>query len=552
MHHMRHLFIILLAVVGGACHAEGSSDHNFAAGRGLETFSEIYKQLDLMYVDTLNADETIGTGIRAMLRSLDPYTEYYPASETKNLRSMITGKYAGIGAVIRKDLSTGNIVIDEPYEGMPAAEAGLRKGDEIVSVDDTLMTGREVSEVSQRLRGEPGTTFALKIRRLGKQQKLRVTRRAIQLPSVPCYTLLDDTTGYVALSQFTDNCSRDMRRAVVSLRQQGMRRMVLDLRGNGGGSLEEAVKIVNMFVPKGVVLVTTRGKIARATAEYRTEQEPLDTLMPLAVLVDGGTASASEITAGSLQDLDRAVIVGTRTYGKGLVQRAVDLQHNGQLKLTIAKYYIPSGRCVQAINYRHSGGGSREVIPDSLTHEFRTRGGRPVRDGAGITPDVKAVADSLPNIAIYLCSGGMDSTEVVLHYVRDYIAAHDTIAAARDFHLTDADWAELRSRVVEAGFKYDQQTAKAYKELVEIAKFEGYYDDTTRAAFEALGAKLTHNLADDLDRNRAVICRYVEQDIIEAYHFQRGAAIAALPYDKQLLTAVAQLKTFSFKDNSRQ
>ncbi len=515
--------------------------------RNLETFTAIYKYLDQMYVDTLDPNETVGAGIKAMLRSLDPYTEYYPADEVKDLKQMLTGKYAGIGALIKYDFRSQRVVIDEPYEGMPAAEAGLKKGDVVLAIDDSTMVGKTTSEVSSKLRGEPGTTFLLKVERSVPGQKkpqvlkLKVTRRSIQLPSVNYYGMLEPGVGYLLLTQFTEDCSKDVRRAIVDMRQQGMKALVFDLRNNGGGSLAEAIKIVNMFVPKGVTLVTTKGRMKRANNEYKTEQEPIDTVMPVAVLVNENTASASEITAGSLQDLDRATIIGTRTFGKGLVQQPVELPHDGSLKVTISKYYIPSGRCIQAINYKHSGGGYKEHIPDSLTHEFKTKSGRIVRDGGGIKPDLEVKPDSVPNIVYYLGHGALDSTEVVHYYVVDYIHRHDSIAPAREFHLTDADYAEFKKQVLESGFKYDRETSKIYDKLVDAAKFEGYYDDS-KAEFEALKTKLQHNLSRELDKNRAEIQRMLEGDIISAYYYQRGTIAHSIDSDNQVKKAVETLK----------
>lgn len=540
MKHLLYILLIMCMAVPAAGRqqqsANNAKNHNYDVARQLEIFSAIYKQLDMMYVDTLDPEVTIGNGIRAMLQSLDPYTEYYPAEQVNELRSMLTGKYAGIGAVIKHDMRQDRIVIDEPYEGMPATEAGLQKGDVILSIDDSTMIGKSVTYVSSHLRGNPGTTFVLKIQRDGKILKKKITRKTIQMPCVPYYGLIGDGVGYLMLTQFTDDCSRDIRRALVDMRQQGMKSLVFDLRNNGGGSLSEAIKIVNMFVPKGTTLVTTKGKIKRSNNEYKTEQEPLDTIMPTVVLTNGNSASASEITAGSLQDLDRAVIMGTRTYGKGLVQLPVDLPHNGNLKLTTSKYHIPSGRCIQAINYRHTGGGYKEHIPDSLTHEFRTKGGRIVRDGGGIKPDIEVKADSLPNIAYYLQQSGMDSTEVMFQYVVDYIRQHPAIAPAEEFSLTDADYEEFKRRVVESGFKYDRETSKSFDELIEIAKFEGYYNDA-KQEFEALKSKLSHNLQRELDNNRAVIQGLLENDIITAYYYQRGAIAHSLKSDTPIKEA---------------
>lgn len=535
---MKRTILILLAVCMAATglQAQKSKGHNFEVGKNLDIFNTIYKNLDLMYVDTLNPSEVIGNGINAMLNSLDPYTEYYPEDKNKDLEMMLTGKYAGIGSIIRQNLKAGRIVIDEPYKGMPADEAGLKRGDEILSIDDSSMVGKTVSYVSDHLRGEPGTTFALRIRRpsTGKEMTLKVTRRSIKLPTIPYYGMLRDSIGYINLSGFTEGCAKEMRRAFVDLKSQGAIRLVLDLRGNGGGSLSEAIDIINMWVPKGLTLVETRGKLRQANREYKTKVEPVDTVMPIVVLVNGETASASEITAGSLQDLDRGVILGTRTYGKGLVQVPMDLPYNSTLKLTTSKYYIPSGRCIQAINYKHSGGGYTERIPDSLTHVFTTRGGREVRDGGGIKPDVEVRPDTLPNIVLYL--DRIDSAEVMLEYEIDYIASHPTIAEPEKFTLTDAEFEDFKKRVIKSGFTYDPMSRKKFDELVKLAKFEGYYDGA-KAEFESLKAKLNHNLESDLERNKDDIKRLLEQDIITAYYYQAGAIRAALTHDKQLQEA---------------
>ena len=533
MRHTTLFTLLLLSILSTAVSADNKKKNDaFAVARNLETFSAIYKQLDMMYVDTLDADVTVGAGIRSMLRSLDPYTEYYAPEDMKDLKTMLTGKYAGIGALIKQNMKLNRVIIDEPYEGMPAAEAGLRKGDIILAVDDSSMVGKTVSYVSSHLRGEPGTTFLLKVLRpsagntsgkvkgektidgiTGQVMKIKITRKAIQMPSVPYYGIIPraegqtEVVGYLLLTQFTEDCSRDVRRAIVEMRSEGMTSLLLDLRNNGGGSLAEAIKIVNMFVPKDMTIVTTKGRIKRSTNEYKTTSEPIDTVMPVVVLVNGNTASASEITSGSLQDLDRAVVMGTRTFGKGLVQQ---------------------------------GGGYKEHIPDSLTHEFKTRGGRTVRDGGGIKPDVEVKADSVPNIAVYLCQGGLDSTEVALNYVLDYVASHPTIAPATEFHLSDADYADFKQRVLQSGFKYDRETSKVYDELVEVARFEGYYNDA-KEEFEALKKKLSHNLSRELDNNRAVISHLLEQSIITTYYYQRGSIACTLGYDTQVQEAVKLL-----------
>ena len=536
------LFLLLGMTLSAS--AQKNKDHHFEVGKHLDIFNQLYKNLELLYVDTLNPKETIGTGINAMLRSLDPYTEYYAQDETKNLRMMLTGKYAGIGALIRKHQKLDRVVIDEPYANMPAAEAGLKKGDVVISIDDTLMNDKTVSYVSDHLRGEPGTSFLLKVMRpsTGKLMSFKITRRNIKLPELPFYGIREGNIGYINLNSFTEGCAKDMRRAFIDLKKQGATSLILDLRGNGGGSEQEAVDILNLWLPKGITVVENRGKVRQANKEYKTRVEPLDTVMPMVVLVNGETASASEITSGAIQDLDRGIILGTRTYGKGLVQIPIDLPYNTNMKVTTSKYYIPSGRCIQAINYKKGSGGYREHIPDSLTKVFYTRNGREVRDGGGIKPDVEIKADTIPNIAFYLSASGQDSTEVMFDYVVDYIAKHPTIAPAAEFHLTDADWQEFKERVIQSGFTYDPVSKKQLAELVKTAKFEGYYEEA-KPAFDELEKKLNHDVAFALDRYEQVIRQIVEQEIIAAYYYQAGAIEAGLGYDKQLNEAIRLLKT---------
>ena len=537
-----NLLLLALLPFAALCAHEGK-EHTFKVAKNMQVFNEIYNYLDLMYVDTLDADETVGTAISSMLRSLDPYTVYYPEEKTKDLKTMLTGRYVGIGSIIRYNQKLKRVVIDEPYANSPAAEAGLQKGDIILSIDDSTMTNKDVSYVSSHLRGDAGTTFVLKIKRpaTGKQMQMKITRRAIEMPAIPYYGLQADGIGYINLNSFTDNCAKDVRRAFVELKSKGMKGLVLDLRGNGGGSVSEAVSIVNMFVPKGITLVKTRGKLKRANNDYKTTQEPIDTVMPIVVLVNGETASASEITCGSLQDLDRGVVMGTRTYGKGVVQLPLDLSYNGQLKLTTGKYYIPSGRCIQAINYKHARGGYMEHIPDSLTHVFYTAKGREVRDGGGIKPDVEVKPDSLPNIVYYLTVNGLDSTEVLLDYETDYIAKHPKIAPAAEFALTDADYEAFKQRVVNSGFTYDPESEKALASLKKIVKFEGYYDDA-KAAFDELEKKLKHNIAHDLDHNKKVIMQMIANDLAGVYYYQRGTIENGLKDDKQMKEACALIK----------
>jgi carboxyl-terminal processing protease len=535
-------FLMILPTV--MTQAQEVKNHNLEVAKNLEIFNAIYKNLDLMYVDTLDAGTVIGTGINAMLRSLDPYTEFYPEEKQKDLKLLMTGKYAGIGALVRYHQKLKRVVIEEPYAGMPAAEVGLKKGDIILQIDDTLMTDKTVSYVSEHLRGDAGTTFVLKIQRpsTGKKMTFKITRRSIKMPEITYYGMRPNGIGYINLNTFTGEPAKPMRRAFLDLKKQGATKLILDLRGNGGGSLAECVDIANMWIPKGVTLVETKGKIRRANSEYKTRLEPIDTVMPLIILVNDETASASEIVSGSVQDLDRGIIIGTRTYGKGLVQIPnIEVPFNGNLKLTTSKYFIPSGRCIQAINYKHTGGGYKEHVPDSLTRVFYTKNGREVRDGGGIKPDIEVKPDTMANITLYL--DRIDSTETVLDYVVDYIAKHPTIAPAKDFHLTDADYADFKQRVVKAGFTYDQVSKKQYEELVKVAKFEGYYDEA-KAEFEALKVKLDHHdISKDLDQHRTEIQHMIEQDIISAYYYQKGQVEAMLQYDKTVKEAERILNT---------
>ena len=537
------LVSLLMVLLAAPAFAQIDRDHDFKTAKNMDIFNSIYKNLDLMYVDTLDAQEVVGNGIKAMLGSLDPYTTYYPEEKVNELKNMLTGKYAGVGAVVRYNFQLQRVCISEPYENMPAAEVGLKKGDIILSIDDEDMTNKDVAYVSDHLRGDPGTSFIIKVKRpsTGKTLKMKVTRRTIQMPFLPYYGMLEGGYGYINFNSFTDNCAKDVRRAFIDLKKQGAKGLVFDLRNNGGGSVSEAVSIINMFLPKGKTVLKMQGKLQRSNKEYKTSVEPVDSVMPMVVLVNGNSASASEIMSGSLQDYDRAIILGTRTYGKGLVQTTMDLPYNGQMKLTTAKYYIPSGRCVQALNYKHAKGGYVEHVPDSLTKVFYTANGREVRDGGGVKPDVEVKPDSLPNIAFYL-AGARDSNEVMLNYEVDYIAKHPTIAPAKDFALTDADYEEFKARVLKADFKYDRETEKYLKDLEKLAKFEGYYDDA-KPEFEALKKKLSHNVAKDLDYNKEYIKQLLENEIVAAYYFQAGAIQNSLRYDKQIKEAVKLLNS---------
>lgn len=541
---MRSLLLIALMAVAMPMTAQNTSDHNFRVAKNLDIFNAIYRNLDLMYVDSLDADKTIGTAIRSMMRSLDPYTDYFPEDKAAEYKQMMTGKYAGIGSIISYSFTRKRVIINEPYEGMPAAEAGLKKGDIILSIDGESMAEKSTAYVSDHLRGEPGTTMVMKIERpsTGKKMTVKVQRRAIQMPYLPYYGMQKGGIGYINYNQYVENSAKDVRRAFIDLKKQGMKGLVLDLRNNGGGSVQEALQILNMFLPKGKHLLSMKGKVKNANSSYNTTVEPIDTVMPIVVLVNEATASASEITSGTLQDYDRAVIMGTRTYGKGLVQIPnVSLPYNGKLKLTTAKYYIPSGRCIQALRYKHTDNGYvAENVPDSLTHEFRTAAGRIVRDGGGIKPDIEVKPDSLPNIAFYLSR--VDTTDILLNYEIDYIAAHPTVASPKDFELSDADYEQFKQRVIKSGFTYDQVSEKILKELENLARFEGYYDDA-KPEFEALRQKLKHNIAKDLDYpyNKQKIKEMIAADIMAAYYFEKGSLENSLRNDKQFAEAARLL-----------
>ena len=523
------LLTILLFTVPAS--AQENLDHNLKINKNLEIFNSIYKKLDLMYVDSIDADKTINTAINAMLRSLDPYTVYYPEDDEKELKFMITGKYGGIGSVVRYSAKRKMVLIEEPYLNTPAAEAGLKKGDVILAINDTSMAEKTVSEVSDKLRGESGTTFKLDILRptTNKKMTFNITRRAINQPAVPFYGMVDDKIGYIRLVSFTEGCAKKFKEAFLDLKDKGMQSLIFDLRSNGGGSESEAADIVNMFIPENIVVVSNKGKMKRTNHDYKTSETPLDTEIPIVLLVDDETASASEITSGAMQDLDRGVVMGTKTFGKGLVQMTIGLPYDGTMKFTTSKYYIPSGRCIQAIDYRNKN----KALKDTTKTEniFYTRNGRIVKDGGGIQPDVKIIPDTIPNIALYLSMGAMDSTDVMLEYIVDYVDKHKTIAPARTFSITDEDYEEFKKRVIDSGFTYDPQSKKVVTELEKLAKFEGYYD-TAKEEFENLKKKLTHDLEKDLDFNKKAIVSILNNDIVRCYYYQAGGLENLLDHDK--------------------
>lgn len=522
-------------------------DRNFQISKNLDIFNSIFKELDMFYVDTVNAEKMIQTGVEGMLSLTDPYTEYYPEEEVSSLKEMTTGKYGGIGAAIRYYEAKDRIAVVEPTEGMPAAEAGVKAGDIILSVGGKEMVRGDMkpqefsSKVSEALRGEPGTSFVLKVLRPLKNDstvmEFKITRKNIRTNPVPYYGMVKDSIGYLALSSFTENSAKDFKKAFIELKQKGAKSLIIDLRDNGGGSLSEAVDIVNLYVPKGQEIVVTKGKVRQAQGSYKTQNESVDTQIPLAVLVNGATASASEIVSGSLQDLDRAVVIGSRTFGKGLVQTIRPLPYNGTLKVTTSKYYIPSGRCIQAIDYaKKNADGSVARTPDSLTTVFHTAAGREVRDGGGIRPDIEVKGDKIPNIVFYLMND-----DLIFDYATQYCWDHPTLASVDDFKLTDADYEAFKKLVKSRNFTYDRQSEKMLKSLKEIAEFEGYMTEAAEE-FKALEKKLNHNLDRDLDYFAKPIKEYISQEIVTRYFYQRGAVMERLKDDTDLEEAIKVLQ----------
>lgn len=542
-------FIQLTLLLFAALPLAAQKNHNFEVSKNLDVFNSLYKQLDLNYVDTLDANKLIKNAANYMLSGLDPYTEYYTNEDRSDLKQMLTGKYAGIGALIHYYKKKDRCIIAEPYENMPAADAGLKAGDIILSIDGkdpgvkgSRATDDYTSSISSGLRGLPGTELTLKVERPGQNKPLvfKIKRRAIQLPSLPYYGMVADSVGYVYLSQFTEGCAKEMRRAIIDLKTKGAKALVLDLRGNGGGSLSEAIDIVNLFIPKGREVVHTKGKVRAANSVDKTRNEALDEHIPLAVLVNGGSASASEITSGALQDLDRAVIVGSQTYGKGLVQQTRELPYNGVLKLTTAKYYIPSGRCVQAIDYSHrNSDGSVGRIPDSLTHVFHTAAGREVRDGGGIRPDILTQRDSLPNIVIYL-SPQMSTGDVLFDFVTEYTLRHATIDAPETFDISDEEYELFKGKAIRDTFKYDRQSERILQELKRVARIEGYANQAADA-FKLLEEKLKHDTDYDLTLWKPEIKKLLNAEIMRRYYYQKGYIRNGLNGDKDLAAALKVL-----------
>ena len=526
------ILAFLLVLCAGSALAQTKS---FELGKWTEIQNAILKELNRSYVDSLPIGRIERAGIDAMLSELDPYTIYIPEEETEDLQMMINKTYGGIGAIIYKPEKDGNVIINEPYAGSPAVKAGLTCGDEILAIDGVPVQGLETKECSDRMKGKPGTTVRFQVKKLrsGEVVDVDVTRERIHLPDVDYVAMLDDTTGYISQTGFTEKVSNEVRNAVQSLKEQGMKRLVLDLRGNGGGLLSEAVNIVSLFVPKGSVAVTSRNNLGQEHA-FKTTFDPIDTEMPVIVLVDSGTASSSEIVSGALQDYDRATIMGRRTYGKGLVQSIRPLPYNGSMKVTTAKYYTPSGRCVQAIDYSHRNeDGSVGHIPDSLTTEFKTAHGRTVRDGGGITPDVELPAKEYSRLVYSLVYGG-----ILEQYALDYVRRHESIPALDDFHFTDADYEDFVAFAKDKKFDYRSSARTLYdqmkKELEKDGLAEGMKD-----RLEALEKALDMDKDAFLRLKKDEILPFIEEEIAVRYYFQEAGVKVRLRYDDQLKQALA-------------
>ena len=530
--------VVILAFVAGICipvTAQVVENHNSKVARNLEIFNEIYKALDLFYVDTLAADTVIRWAIDGMLMKVDPFTGYYPADDD-DLRQMATGKYAGIGSIIRYHKKHDRVVIDEPYINTPSQDAGLKAGDIILTVDGKDIKGLMPTNVTDMLRGEAGTTLELRFQRPGEKEPrtVHITRRTIQLPAIPYYGIMDDGIGYINLNSFTSGCAREMRHALLQLMSQGAKALVLDIRDNVGGAINEAVDITNLFLPKGVKVVYTKGKQASMNHEYSTTTDPIAPDMPLVVLVNGMSASSSEIVSGALQDMDRAVIMGTRTFGKGLVQAIRDVPYRGELKITTGRYYIPSGRCIQAHEYNHDG--SSKIIPDSLRSTFYTKAGRPVTDGGGIQPDSVILNDTLPTMIYDLVQ-----SDIFFDWATDFASRHPAIDAPGEFHLTDSVYDAFCKYVEEAKFTYNRRSDEVMQLLRRVADMEGYLEDA-EAEMKALEAKFAPDIHKDLQRMRKHIMPYLESEMIIRYYDQQGSIRHAIPKDKVYRSAVNLLR----------
>lgn len=532
------LLIVLLTInVKAQTTQTDKNQRYFGINKSIDIFNSVIRELDMFYVDSIKVDSLINGTIRNMLARMDPYTEYYAEENIGDLQFMTTGEYGGIGSII--SYNNNRVVINEPYKGLPADKAGLKAGDAILEIDGADMRKASVKEVSDKLKGTPGTTLKLKIQRPGENRPREITiaREKIEIDPVTYPVVLDDNVGYFHYSGFTNGSSNRVKETILDLKKKGAESLVIDLRGNGGGILDEAVNVVNFFVRKGLEIVSTKGKVKQWDRSYYTQSQPIDTLMPIVVLIDTGSASASEIVAGSLQDLDRAVIIGNRSFGKGLVQTPRDLPYGGNIKITTSKYYIPSGRCIQALDYSHRNpDGSVARVPDSLTHVFKTKNGREVRDGGGITPDYTIPQEKGGTIGYYLIT-----ENIIFDYATQWVIKHPGIAPPESFHLSDADYEQFKQFVKTKDFQYDQMSNRSLQSLKNIMEFEGYFN-TASEEFKALEDKLQPDLDRDLELFKKEIGQMIETEIVQRYYYKEGVLIYELQGDAALKKAKEVLK----------
>ena len=537
---MKRIFAIsfLLAALSLSASAQSKS---FTLGQWVEIHNAILKELNRSYVDSLPVGRIEREAVDAMLESLDPYTLYVPEEEQDDFRMMIGNTYGGIGAIINKQSLDANVIISEPYAGSPAVRSGLGVGDEIIEIDGKTVKGINSSEASERMKGKPGTTVAFKVKKMrggptwapGDTIDIKVVRERIHLPDVEYAGMLNDTTGYILQSKFTEGVSASVREKFLELKSKGMKKFILDLRGNGGGLLVEAVNEVALFVPKGSIVVTSKGNSAKETQVLKTQTDPVDLEMPIVVLVNSSSASASEIVSGALQDLDRATIMGTRTFGKGLVQSIRPLPYSGQLKVTTAKYYTPSGRCVKAIDYSHRNeDGSVGHIPDSLTHEFKTVGGRTVRDGGGITPDVE-----IPSKEYGRLTYSVVMNLITDRYALEYYSKHESIPPVDEFHLTDAEYEDFVRFAADKEFDYRSSAKALFDEMKRTLVNEGLAEGMSDELF-ALEKSLNIDKKIFLRMKKDEIIQFLEEDIVVRYYFQEAGVKLRLRYDDQLKKAL--------------
>lgn len=533
-------FIITLsmafAIALSATYISNAQSQNFKLGQWSEIHNSILKELNRSYVDTLPLDRIMRAGVDAMLEELDPYTVYIPEEENEDLQMMLSKTYGGIGAIIHKKKDE-NVIINEPYAGSPAEKYGLQCGDEIIEIDGTPTKGLETKESSDRMKGKPGTTVVFKVKkvRTGDTLDINIVRERIHFPDIEYAGMLDDTTGYILQTGFTENVSGEIRAKLQELKKQGMKRLVLDLRGNGGGLMSEAINIVSLFVPKGSLVVTSKGNTEESVREYRTQSEPVAPDLPLIVMIDSGSASSSEIVSGALQDMDRATVMGKRSYGKGLVQSIRPLPYNGQMKVTTAKYYTPSGRCVQAIDYAHRNeDGSVGHIPDSLTREFRTAKGRIVKDGGGITPDVDIDVPDYSRLVYALVLGG-----VIDQYAIDYARRHESIPEVDDFHFSDTDFEDFIRFAKTQEFDYRSSAKTLYDQMKKELEKDGLAE-SMKAELDALEKALEMDKERFIRLKKDEIVPFIEEELATRYWFQEAGVKVRLRYDQQLKTALTK------------